>query len=686
MSRGSGSCAIESPLPFGKRVGGAVYLHVSALDELGPHHNRLVDDAMQIASTDVGAFNVVKFSASSERISLLHYEDFFEDGFPRLARSWTVDLDAQTATLRDYAADGNPPILHRKETLLAPDHPMQRKLLALTRAAEEAGLLDSATEIGHRDAWEARLRRVGLCVQGNSLVETEQADADAQTLEEIHRHRTALVRYSLSSPMQMLWRTGFLDGKHTVLDYGCGRGDDVRALAGQGIEVTGWDPFFAPENEKRTADVVNLGFVLNVIEDPDERREALLGAWALTEQVLAVAVLLRDSNYERYRIYRDGVVTARGTFQKHFRPTELREYVSETLGRDPIAIRPGIVFVFKTDDAEQAFLAERQLSRAPRSGLPTVPNVNRPRIQRARMSKWERHREIVEEFWTRCLELGRHPEPDEFVRAGELRENLGTPKTVLRYCTREFGSELLEQARTRRHADRLVYLALNLFERRRSFAALPQAVRRDVKALWGSFSSANAAARDTLFSAGRPDDLAASAQVAVAQGIGYMPTKRALFLHASQAPQLPPLLRIYLGCAARVYGAFEDVDLIKIHIGSNKVSLMTYDDFAGRAVPMLQERIKIVLGNAEFQVFSYGDEFPPQPLLWKSRFIPSDFPQRDKQLAFDEALSALGLVDEEQLTAAELEATLAHASLQIRGFRLTRKAGPKANSPSPPSP
>jgi 2-polyprenyl-3-methyl-5-hydroxy-6-metoxy-1,4-benzoquinol methylase len=34
--------------------------------------------------------------------------------------------------------------------------------------------------------------------------------------------------------------------ERSVLDYGCGQGDDVRALQAGGIPVTGWDPHYAP--------------------------------------------------------------------------------------------------------------------------------------------------------------------------------------------------------------------------------------------------------------------------------------------------------------------------------------------------------------------------------------------------------------------------------------------------------
>jgi DNA phosphorothioation-associated putative methyltransferase len=58
-----------------------------------------------------------------------------------------------------------------------------------------------------------------------------------------------------------------LDGTHSLFDYGCGRGDDLRGLRENGIEAQGWDPYFAPDEPVVAADIVNLGFVINVIED-----------------------------------------------------------------------------------------------------------------------------------------------------------------------------------------------------------------------------------------------------------------------------------------------------------------------------------------------------------------------------------------------------------------------------------
>ena len=76
-----------------------------------------------------------------------------------------------------------------------------------------------------------------------------------------------------------------------VFDYGCGRGNDIAILEAAGIKVSGWDPHFRPDVELVRADVVNLGYVLNVIERKEEREHTLRRAFELANQLLVVAVL-----------------------------------------------------------------------------------------------------------------------------------------------------------------------------------------------------------------------------------------------------------------------------------------------------------------------------------------------------------------------------------------------------------
>src|SRR5262245_11481963 len=85
----------------------------------------------------------------------------------------------------------------------------------------------------------------------------------AQTRTSIARHRTAIARGDLSRRVRLAIEDQLISTGTTVFDYGCGLGDDVRQLNGRGITSAGWDPVHHPRVERRKADVVNLGYVVN---------------------------------------------------------------------------------------------------------------------------------------------------------------------------------------------------------------------------------------------------------------------------------------------------------------------------------------------------------------------------------------------------------------------------------------
>ena len=104
------------------------------------------------------------------------------------------------------------------------------------------------------------------------------------------RHRAAIRRADLSRPIRLGREDGIITEQTVVFDYGCGHGDDVKRLMALGIPASGWDPVHATHAVKRRSDVVNLGFVLNVIENPTERVAVIQEAWSLASGVLIVAV------------------------------------------------------------------------------------------------------------------------------------------------------------------------------------------------------------------------------------------------------------------------------------------------------------------------------------------------------------------------------------------------------------
>lgn len=97
-------------------------------------------------------------------------------------------------------------------------------------------------------------------------------------MSSISRHKTAIKRPDISRPIRLALEHGLLSRETTFFDYGCGYGDDVNRLNEQGISSICWDPIYHPNHERRNADVVNLGYVVNVIEDVTERATVLRDA------------------------------------------------------------------------------------------------------------------------------------------------------------------------------------------------------------------------------------------------------------------------------------------------------------------------------------------------------------------------------------------------------------------------
>jgi DNA phosphorothioation-associated putative methyltransferase len=143
---------------------------------------------------------------------------------------------------------------------------------------------------------------------------------------QIDRQRTAIHRSELSRPVRLALDDNVVGVK--VLDYGCGRGDDVRFLNDLGISAQGWDPLLLPDGDRSSADTVNLGFVLNVIEHEGERAETLRSAWSLATSVLIVSARLTNEARDICgQAYGDGCLTKTRTFQKFYDQNELRVWI-----------------------------------------------------------------------------------------------------------------------------------------------------------------------------------------------------------------------------------------------------------------------------------------------------------------------------------------------------------------------
>ena len=414
----------------------------------------------------------------------------------------------------------------------------------------------------------------------------------------------------MSSPIRHVLRFGFLDGTHSVFDYGCGRGDDLRLLASMNIPATGWDPVYRPDGRQEPADVVNLGFVLNVIEDAEERRDTLRAAFALARKVLVVSVMLGyQREREQFAAFRDGVRTRRNTFQKYFTQDEFRSYVEGTLEANAIPVAAGICMVFRNPVDEQLFLLARQQVRR------EWRLVRREPHSEAVASLIGQHREQMDAYWLRALELGRPPVAEECPQAQSLAGLVGSWRRVHDWVAGFFDAEELDAAALGRQEDLLVYFALGHFGRRRPYKELPGRLKRDVKVFFGNVTRARNAGKRALFAAGDHGRLEEAAVFCHEElGIGKLHERHHLTLHQSVLGECLPLVRIYVGCALQLFGEAGAVDLIKVHLQSGKVTFLVYDDFEGAKVPRLVERIKVDLERLRVDFFDYVGAFEPQPL------------------------------------------------------------------------
>ncbi|TNC82779.1 MAG: hypothetical protein C9356_02610 [Oleiphilus sp.] len=611
-------------LTIGKKLPDSTYIHQSAFDQIDQKLSGFTLRIAKALKIDEGAWNIAKFYRNDFRISLLHYPRFDTFAYPELETSYTIDLHKLTLRPASYAESQNPPILHRKEAFLLPSDPRVGAFSKKTQEGEQIGLYENTRSIGFRNNWLRLIRSKGFVLDeaGNlQRLETVKPTLELETgQDQIDRHKTAIDRSHLSKPMQLIARHGYFEGEFSVLDYGCGKGDDVRELEAHGIDIIGWDPVHAPEVDIEKSDIVNLGFVLNVIEDREERDQTLKRAWSYSKKLLVASVMIAgESVIAKFKPYKDGVLTSRNTFQKYYAQSEFKYYLESTLDEEVIPIGQGIFAIFKDKQEQQKFLLERQhIKRAwKQKSVREVVAVSAKPVDKNLVLKNEA---LFQDFWNTALDLGRIPANDEFDFSEELRRISGSHAKAFKALTEFYGEEEFQRAASKRRDDLIVYFALGLFAKRQTQSKMPNSLKRDTKTFFTNITNAIDEARAVLFSVGDPAVIEDAAIAAYAdfkcgefnKGHSYVFRKELL----SEAPKE---LRIYVGCATQLYGDLDDIQLIKVHFNSGKVSLMGYKHWDSDT-PLLIERIKIKMREQDVDFFDYVGEFRPVPLENKAIF------------------------------------------------------------------
>ncbi|MGJ8674322.1 MAG: DNA phosphorothioation-associated putative methyltransferase [Pseudoalteromonas sp.] len=611
-------------IKVGKKLPDSIYVHTSAFDELPQKLTNLVKNIGAALKISEENWNIVKFSRRKFTISLLHYPQFFEDSYPSLQKSVFVNLEKLSHKVTDYSNYDNPPILHRKETMISQKHASYDSFCILTQEGEAAGLYENTRHIGFKASWESVICGHGYeLVDGRLFRKSSVNSIDSEKV--IFRDKTAIVRYQLSAPMKALANSGFLEGQFTIFDYGCGRGDDMRELQSHGIDASGWDPNFMPDTDVVSSQLVNLGFVINVIEDRNERIEALQNAWNITEKVLVVSAMLAQEDYlTQFTPYKDGVITTRNTFQKYFNQSELKLFIELSLDDQAIAVGPGIYFVFKDKELEKEFLQNKH--RRKQSWL---HKSERPASSKAANDLViTRHLEVFDAFYNNCLLLGRCPAINELADAEMILELTGSLKKAFRMCVGYYGTEDLNTARKMRREDLLVYYAVSLFGNRKPLSQLSDEAKNDIKEFFGTNKQAQLESKELLFNISDVDKIEAECiEMNSILPASVLDTEfgapHSLSFHKQYMDLLSPLLRVYVSAALQLYGELDDIQLVKIHISSGKLTLLGYIDFDTADMPVLRERIKIKMAEQDVDFFDYTSLCDNNVLQNKQSFLAS---------------------------------------------------------------
>ncbi|MBH8555641.1 DNA phosphorothioation-associated putative methyltransferase [Nostocaceae cyanobacterium CENA357] len=446
---------------------------------------------------------------------------------------------------------------------------------------------------------------------------------------EIERHRAAIARNDISRPVRLAIDWSILNQDTTFFDYGCGYGGDVERVANLGYTSAGWDPYYYPDTPINAADVVNLGYVLNVIEDQEERRQSLIQAWKLTHQVLIVAAqVLINAPSKAQLAYSDGIVTRRNTFQKYYEQAELKTYIDEVLNVDAVPVALGVYFVFRDEAQKQSFKAIRFFSST------STPRI---RIPSKRFEDYQEQLQPLMDFFTK---RGRLPIKGELVNQQELLSEFGNFRRAFSVILQATNEAEWDAIAYRRSLDIQVYLALTHFDQRPKFHQLAPEMRYDIKAFFGNYEEACQVADQKLFSLGNPKIV----QTACEKSKIGKHTRGALYVHVSALAALDPLLRIYEGCASRTIGRVDGATLIKYHTDKPQISYLFYPDFDHEPHPALKASITIDLKTLYITHRDYENRANPPILHRKENFVTNNYPRYEEFAKLTQQEQQLGLL------------------------------------------
>lgn len=480
----------------------------------------------------------------------------------------------------------------------------------------------------------------------------------------VHRHRTAIRRNQLSRPVATALRDQVLAPGDTFFDFGCGHGEDVELLRGMGYGSAGWDPHFRPDQRQVPSAVVNLGYVLNVIESPDERAAVLKKALALAKGALVVSALIGPGGSERTVPHGDGLLTSRGTFQKYFRQEELGRFLTDQAGKEAYPAGLGIYYLFN-DPQREADYCRRLLEDPDRQG-PSLPGRGWMPL----------HPETLKRIADQVMVLGRLPLPEEFPEEVTAVSMLARSEDWLDRLAGHLDPARALEIRRERRARLLDDLAASYYSPsgRLRLQDLDLAQRADLRSLFGSIARAYAEAEAYLEGVLAPEQLA---RVCRQWGEGKL-VHDSLYFHPTRGESAPPAVRLMLRCARLLFGPelTGQENLVKITFTTGRVTFATYEDLESVAHPALQGALRACLEEGVVLRRDYRGAANPPILHRKELFVGREHPSWELFARLTAQEARAGLLGRADIgNRLGWERALREAGFQVQGHELLNLSG-----------
>ena len=322
-----------------------------------------------------------------------------------------------------------------------------------------------------------------------------------------------------------------------------------------------------------------------------------------------------------------------------------------------MAAGPGVFYVFRSDRDRIGFLASRYERRR---------RAARPLVQ----ASIDEHKAMLQPLIEFFEERGRAPEEDELPNAATIQERFGNLRRALRFVQQAQDVEAWQSIVTARARDLLLFLALARFDGRPRFGQLPITLRRDIKGVFSSYRRACEQADIALLAAG---DMQQIRRAAHRSEVGKR-TPSAIYVHESALDALPPLLRLYEGCARRYVGRVDEANLIKLHMDEPIVSYLNYPKFDTDPHPLLAESLTVHLQTFRLREHDYRISRNPPVLHRKESFLASEHPLHEKFSRLTSQEESKGLfADTVRIgTRRGWEEVLSSKGFRLRGHRLVR--------------